>query len=238
MFKAQLNKLIVSQIKHFGPHKVLVLDNVFNNADDMRSYAIAHEAQFKPPPKGSYPGLVLSVNFADDCFRTLYRQEIAHVFSTVPVVKAKHRLGVTCVPEHQLSKIQAQPHTDIQQSSKHIRYLAAVTYLFDQPQLGGTGFYSDCIASDQVVSERVDARDNVASLPSKEVGDLKYITSSTNMFRLDGVSSAAYNRMIVFESTKLHSGHLQSPSLLSSNICSGRLTLNSFFTSLILPNSH
>ena len=221
MFTAKINSAIDSQIIEYEAHKVLVLDNVFSNPDEIRAYAISNESKFQPPKKGSYPGLVLPTKILDLAFQALYQTHIAPVFLTVSAVISTHRFGVTCIPENRLSKAQSEPHRDRTEHSI-IYYLAAVTYLFDQSELGGTAFYSELSASD----EKKQANNRQP----------EYVTSTNERFVLDGVSSAKYNRMVIFEASKLHSGYLMHPKLLSSRIKSGRLTLNSFFSSLRITN--
>ncbi len=227
MFKAELNESIVSNVKHYGHHRVLVLDGVFKNVDEIRSYAIDNALRFAAPRNGSYPGLVLHVQIVDQCFKTLFREHIADFFSTVPVAKAKHRLGITNVAEGNLTRVQCKPHRDVEQSSKFIRELAAVTYLFDQPSLGGTSFYSDVTSQGQL--ESADCNKKKHSGKSLRPS---YIISSNSNFRLDGISPAVYNRLVIFESNKLHSGHIDNPSLLSDDFQCGRITLNSFFSAI------
>jgi hypothetical protein len=56
------------------------------------------------------------------------------------------------------------------------------------------------------------------------------MTESTDLAELLTVVPARFNRLVFYDGSLPHSGHITHPELLSDNVSKGRLTLNFFTT--------
>ena len=124
-------------------------------------------------------------------------------------------------------------HTDPQMSPGHQTF-AGITYLFAEPELGGTAFYRWRAQDIAVRAYQLAAQDNDAALRYLAEHSAafrkapEYMTSSNEIAELLTAVPAKFNRMIFYSGGIPHSAHITRPELLSSDPTKGRLTLNFF----------
>ena len=131
---------------------------------------------------------------------------------------------VTTQPEN-LTPIQTLPHFDTTDPER----LALLHYLHG-PEQGGTAFYRHRTTGFETVSqERLPAYDEALREDVKREGLPRgYVRGSTSLFEQIGAVPAAFNRMVIYRSRTLHSGHIPEDFSFSPQPDSGRLTVNIF----------
>ncbi len=144
-------------------------------------------------------------------------------------------------PPSQLKLLQRIPHFDT--TTPHA--LAAVHYLFDQPQsqlqssgaqqksASGTAFYRhrktgfECITPERELAyyRALESENDGPNLPKANAG---YIQGSTALFEQIGAAHGVYNRIIFYPRHLLHTGIITADTPLSADPRQGRLTISSF----------
>lgn len=140
---------------------------------------------------------------------------------------ASCNFSLVTLPPERLKPAQRIPHVDTVDPLQ----LAILHYLCD-PQLGGTAFYRHrATGFETLTAERLDRYRNVldAELQSAPAPPA-YIDGDTPQFTRTRLVDAAFNRVVVYRSRTLHSGHIPHPAALSSDPRKGRLTANIFLT--------
>ena len=133
----------------------------------------------------------------------------------------------------ELSEMQRICHTDPNPSPDRSIY-AGLLYLFENEDLGGTGFYR---YKEQELLKKAAAI--VGHDPDRGLAILQenfptyrkpacYMTGSNEIAELLCTIPARFNRLIFYSGSVPHSGDIAAPELLSRNIRTGRLTLNVF----------
>lgn len=205
---------------------ILIIDDVLNNADDIRAYAIT--CLFGPPAITVYPGLnaPLPPSLIEGLMVPL-RAPLQQIFR-VPAhagLAVNGYLGLVCAEADTLSPRQRLPHVDTTQPS-----LAILLYLSSADQ-GGTGFFrhkksgfETLTPPTQPVYEAILQRE-LADRPPRT----GYPTEAVDGFELIGKVDGQFNRLLIYHGNLLHSG-LVSAERLSPDPTIGRLTLNLFVT--------
>ncbi len=129
-------------------------------------------------------------------------------------------------------------HTDPMPNPGRTVY-AALIYLFEDENLGGTGYYrwKDRDLEENVAAlQRGEADENWEFRP--ENYDMyrkpaRYMTESNEIAELIKTVPARFNRLIFYWGGVPHSGSIVAPELLSTDVRKGRLTLNVFAS--VLP---
>jgi len=219
---------------------VAVIDNFLVTPDDLRAYASRHAKNFTMPPK-SYPGITMAMDAKPmaDIYRFI-RSTLGHHFSFLRGgARFVSILSMTTLQPDELSNLQRLCHTD-PPAAKNRRNFAFVLYLFDNEQLGGTGFYRWKEKPAIIEATALDRDD-----PDKALLFLKerfetyrkppcYITQSTEIAERQDVVSAKFNRLVFYSGDIPHSAQVESPELLTNDPSTGRLTLNCFAS--VRPN--
>ena len=215
------------------------IDDFLLNPEKLVDYAGARADAFVTVER-AYPGVVLPV--PDDGLQALYqfiRNEMSRIFSFC-------RGGIDFYTQFSLATLQPEEFTLIQRlchSDPRLaddrRNFAALLYLFDDPAMGGTGFYrwrdvdfwhemserqrDDPNAGREILEERFRMfRDPPC-----------YMTDSNEAAELLDVAPARFNRLIFYSGDVPHSAFIRRPELLSPDPARGRLTLNCFAS--VLP---
>ena len=213
---------------------VAIIDDFLAAPDELRSYAIKHAEDFAVPKK-SYPGHVMGIDaqpMAEICRSVRFK--LAPEFSFLRGgARFDSMLSMTSLPPDELSNLQRLCHTDPPAASNR-RNFAFVLYLFDDEQLGGTGFYRWKEKSAIIKATALEKED-----PDKALKFLKehfptyqkppcYITESNEIAERLDVVTARYNRLVFYSGDIPHSAQISSPELLTDDLDKGRLTLNCF----------
>ncbi len=188
---------------------------------------LACRTPFSPPPGGFYPGLNAPlprdyVTGLTAAVRPLMEQAFG--------MAASHRVelsgyfGLATEAPDTLAPIQMLPHHD----STNPCQLALVHYLPAGLQ-GGTGFYrQDETGFESIDGSRQPAYSAVCARQTADAGDLnRHVGPHTPGYTLIDSVDAVFNRLILYRTTSLHSGLLET-SRLTQDPTTGRLTANIF----------
>ena len=212
--------------------RILVVDDFMDEVDLLREQAAAM-APFTPEVDTYYPGLRRMIH-EDDA--TTYRHVSEGMAALLPLMTQAYGVErlrpieacfclVTKRPE-EVGIGQHVPHYD----SADPRYFAFLHYLNREPQ-GGTGFYRHRASGfERLNPAREAAYSSVRDRELAQYGPppVGYISDSTDQFERTGFFEAKYNRLLVYQGSVLHSGHIPSDFAYSDNPLAGRLTLNIF----------
>jgi hypothetical protein len=211
-----------------------IADDFLLNPEEVRSHSQANRNAFESPERG-YPGEVLDLlpaHFPEITGFIRSRLSRLFAFARGDIIDSCQVSLTTLQPEN-FSWIQRLPHTDHRRDPGRDNY-ALLVYLFDNPELGGTGFY------------RFRDEKFWQSMAPKQVenpdGGLDFVTTRYPMFleppKYPGASDQAvelltkiqpkFNRMICYSGDVPHSACVPDALLLNNDPASGRLTLNSF----------
>lgn len=141
--------------------------------------------------------------------------------------RASCNFALATLAPDQLSLAQRLPHVDTVDPLQ----FAVLHYLCD-PELGGTAFYRhrstgyETLTPDRLASYQSSLDREVATAPP----GAGYVDGDTAQFVRTRLVEAAFNRVIVYRSCLLHSGHIARPEALSPDPREGRLTANIFLT--------
>ena len=153
-------------------------------------------------------------------------------------IRLKAFLSNVALKPEELSVYHRMCHIDPRIGPKYQTY-AGVIYLFDNPDLGGTGFYRWKNKEIAVNAFRMTSHDHAAALSYLEEHSEvfrkppEYMTSSNDIAEFITSVPAKFNRMVFYNGELPHSGHITHPELLKPDPLKGRLTLN--FFAAVLP---
>ncbi len=220
-------------------HDCVIVDDFLKNPQEIVDFA-AHRAGEFSIPESYYPGLLLDVN--DDVMTYVYRFIRYQMTRHFPFLRGGMDLWtnlsmVTLRPD-ELSTKQRVCHSDPDKSPGRKNY-AALVYLFENENLGGTGFYrwKDFELMQKAAAiEREDPDKCLAFLQEQFATyrePARYMTETNEIAELLCTIPARFNRLIFYSGDVPHSGAITAPELLSTDFRKGRLTLNCFAS--VLP---
>ncbi|WCE04865.1 DUF6445 family protein [Pseudoxanthomonas sp. JBR18] len=228
----------IQQIALPGRAPVVVLDDALLDPEGLRAYALSHREAFSRPAHNAYPGRELRMPDAfsaqlDDAFR-LHARAALGARRTLAMYS---RLSMVTLRPDQLQPGQSICHQDrlLVQGGDRVRghelVAASVLYLFDDPRLGGTSFFAPTRAPAEVARLMADTGRLDPEAFERQYGIAQaYMTRSNAYFQRLATVPARFNRLIFYDASVFHSGHIDHPALLSEDLAQGRLTLNGFFT--------
>lgn len=210
---------------------VLIIDNAVSAPRELVDIA-ANDTRFSDADGADnfYPGRLAPTPLAyvGDLARAL-DPLIREGFSLRGVApgRASCNFSLATLPPERLALAQRIPHVDTVDPHQ----FAILHYLCD-PKLGGTGFYRHRATGFEVLTP-----DRLEAYLSTLDGELTqtppaaaYIGGDTAQFVRTRLVDAVFNRVIVYRSRVLHSGHIPLPEALSADPRRGRLTANIFLT--------
>jgi len=212
----------------------IIVDDFLLNPDELLEYAKTHRSEFEISQR-SYPGEVLDLEPGSvEQISRFWRSRLSRVFSFARSgIKDSCQISLTTLQPKDFSWIQRLPHTD-PRSDPGKENIALLVYLFDNPDLGGTGFYRyrDIKFWESMKPKQVDDPDGGFSIVETRYpmfGDPpKYPSESNQAVELITMVPAKFNRMLCYSGDILHSAYIPDASLLSEDCSRGRLTLNGF----------
>jgi hypothetical protein len=212
----------------------IVVDDFLLNPDEVLEFAVSNQAAFEMPER-SYPGKVLDLDAT--YFRELtrfVRSSLSRVFSFARSdLQDTCQFSLTTLQPHEFSWIQRLPHTDYRRDPGRENY-ALLVYLFDKPEMGGTGFfrYRDEKFWESMAPRQFNDPDGgLETVQTRYPMFLEppvYSHKSDEAVELITSIPAKFNRMICYSGDVPHSACIPDASLLSDDCKTGRLTLNSF----------
>ena len=230
-FDLSVNQRPQIALSHVGTERepVLLVDNLLNDPSAMIETA-TWEVAFTPAgnPDGGYPGLRAPAprKYVEAVVRALSPViERAFDLRGVVLTEAECNFSLTTTPPEQLTVQQRVPHID----TVYPLQFALLHYLC-APEFGGTSFYRHNATGYETLDaargahyEAVRARELAEDAPPQH-----YVTDDSGHFTRIGGCEAQFNRMAIYRSCLLHSGHIRDAGLLAANPRTGRLTANIF----------
>jgi len=237
--KIELNPDFVIEAKHITDSSVCVLiDDFLLNPHDLIEYAKRNRDGFRLQER-AYPGLVLPLEVEIMAvMKRFIRSEMSRVFDFLRGnIKLDANLALATLKPDELSWIQRLCHTD-PRTDPDRRNFASVLYLFDNPELGGTGFYrwKDIEFWQQMSTKQIEDPDAGLDVLQDRFQMFRdapcYITQSNEAAELLDMAPAKFNRFIFYPGDLPHSACISNPELLSKQPDKGRLTLNCFVSAI------
>ena len=216
----------------------VVIDDFLLNPQEAVDYACEQREEFIMHER-AYPGIVLPMDsgFIGNMNRFIQR-EMSRLF---PFCRggidfhAQFSL-VTLQPE-EFTWIQRLCHSDPRLERGRVNF-AALLYLFDNPDMGGTSFYrwkNPEFWQEMAAMQREDPEAGLDLLREKFQmfrDPPCYMTKSNEAAELLDTVPAKFNRLVFCSGDLPHSACIENPGLLSSDPSRGRLTLNCFVSAL------
>ena len=211
-----------------------VIDDFLLEPGAAVDYAVARAGEFESQDRG-YPGSVLPVaNRALGPVNRFIARQLGRLFGFA-------RTDIDFHTQYSLATLQPADFTWIQRLCHQDprleagrRNFATVLYLFDDPELGGTGFYRWRDAdywAEMTAQQRDDPNAGLDELREKYEmfrQPARWMTESNEAAELLDVAPARFNRLIFYSGELPHSAYIEHPERLSADPARGRLTLNTF----------
>ena len=218
-----------------GDHYCVIVDDFLQDPHELIEFAANRAADFSKA-KSYYPGLFIDVN--DDAMKDIYRFIRFQMTEQFPFLgddlKLSTFLAMATFKPGELSGVQRMCHTDPAPDPGRKPY-AALIYLFENEELGGTSFFKYRKKYDLLNEVEAIGREDpdkaleflLENFPTfrKDPG---YMTESNEIAELLRTIPARFNRLIFYSGQIPHSAAIAAPELLSNDIRKGRLTLNVF----------
>ncbi len=220
-------------------HDCVIVDDFLQDPYEIVEFAAHHADEFAVA-ESDYPGLLFDVNA--NAMTDIYRFIRSKMTKHFPFLRGDMTLWtylsmVTLQPD-ELSTLQRLCHSDPSTSPDRTIY-AGLVYLFENEHFGGTGFYrwkKRELMRKAAAIEREDPDRGLTFLQENFPTYREpacYMTGSNEIAELLCTIPARFNRLIFYPGIVPHSGAINAPELLSSDIRKGRLTLNCFAS--VLP---
>ncbi len=207
-----------------------VIDDALVDPQALVDWADAH--LFEPPVTNAYPGQVMGVppNLSAS-LDAWFAQHLRSRMGARRTLDMYTRLSMVTLQPEALRPCQWLCHKDRTALDPRTGLMAAsVLYLFKDPALGGTSFYEARGTEAETEALLADAQvlDNAAFAQRYGVSP-GYLTASNAHFEQVAHVPARWNRLIFYDGGLFHSGHIAQPERLTTDVHTGRLTLNGFF---------
>jgi hypothetical protein len=216
----------------------VVIDDFLLNPQEAVVFACERAADFIGLER-SYPGIVLPVDNAllGDLNRFIQR-EMSRLFPFCRGGIDFHtQFSLATLQPEDFTWIQRLCHSDPRLEPGRVNF-AALLYLFDPPEMGGTAFYqwkNPEFWQEMTARQRDDPNAGLDVLQEKFQmfrDPPCYMTKSNEAAELLDMVPAKYNRLVFYSGDLPHSAFIENPELLSSDPAQGRLTLNCFVSAL------
>ena len=219
----------------FEDQYCVIVDDFLQDPHELVDFAVSQASEFSMPERGNYPGPLFRVD--GDAMTVIYQFIRSKMTKHFPILRGRMVLWTflsmaTTRPDN-LSHRQRICHTDPTSAPNRTCY-AALVYLFENEDFGGTSFYRwrepELVLKAKAI-EREDPDKAKAFLQEhfptyREPA--RYMTGSNEIAELLCTIPARFNRLIFYSGNVPHSAAITAPELLSTDIRKGRLTLNVF----------
>ncbi len=220
----------LSTIDVGGPRPCVVADDALVDPQALVELSAAHRASFARADGSAYPGLELPLPASVvERFCEHYLAQGSALHGVGQVLRAQGRLSLVTLQPQELSAIQRVCHRDRLFARPGECAIAAVLYLYADPELGGTSFFRPRLDAERTEElMRALARDDEAAHARLAGQGPGYLTRSSPHFELTATVPARWNRLIWYDGSQFHGSHVEHPQRLSPDPSRGRLTLNLF----------
>jgi len=233
--------LEITMVQVTAQHACAVVDDFLLNPEQLVDYACSRADDFEPQER-AYPGTVLSVSNAEVAqINHFIQSEFSRIFNFCRGgIEFYTQLSITTLQPRDFSWVQRLCHCDPKLANGRKNF-AALLYLFNRQELGGTGFYrwKDSKFWTEMAALQEDD-------PNAGLKDLQqqfqmfrdppcYMTGSNEAAELLDFVPARFNRLVFYSGDLPHNAFIKNPELLSTDPAKGRLTLNCFAS--VLPKN-
>lgn len=235
----KLNPNLEIQASQVNDQQVcVVIDDFLLDPQEAVAFACEHAGEFINLER-SYPGIVLPVDnlLLGDLNRFIQR-EMSRLFPFCRGgINFHTQFSLATLQPEDFTWIQRLCHSDPRLEPGRVNF-AALLYLFDQPEMGGTAFYrwkDPEFWQEMTVRQREDPSAGLDVLQEKFQmfrDPPCYMTESNEAAELLDRVPAKYNRLVFYSGDLPHSAYIENPGLLSPDPARGRLTLNCFVSAL------
>jgi len=238
--KLEINpRLEITMVEVTRQYHCAVIDDFLLNPGDAVDFACERAGKFIQPER-AYPGGLLPVGKREaGALHQFIQKEFSRLFSFCRGGIDFHtQFSITTLQPRDFTWIQRLCHTDPKLASGRLNF-AALIYLFDNPELGGTGFYrwKDPEFWAKMASGQLDDPHAGLDILQERFRMFRdppcYMTASNEAAELIDKVDARFNRLIFYSGDLPHNAFIKRPELLDSDPARGRLTLNSFAS--VLP---
>jgi hypothetical protein len=235
----QINPNLEIQASQVADGQVcVVIDDFLLNPGEAVQYACAHADDFVMLER-SYPGVVLPVdNLLMQDINRFIQREMSRLFPFCRGGIDFHtQFSLATLQPEEFTWIQRLCHTDPRLQPGRVNY-AALLYLFENEEMGGTGFYrwkEPEFWQEMTIAQRDDPDAGMEVLRDKFQmfrEPARYMTESNEAADLIDVVPAKFNRFVFYSGDLPHSAYISRPDLLSDKPSEGRLTLNCFVSAI------
>jgi hypothetical protein len=207
---------------------IVVIENYLKDAE--RLAEAAWSAEFRPVEGVAYPGARTPL---PDRYHATFRRHLARSlceifgFGLSDIVRSQGDFSMVTVRPENLQAVQRIPHIDGTEPTM----IAGVHFLCSSDK-GGTSIYRHRRTGYENVTE---ARRNLylrtLSEEARAMGPppLAYIYGETPQFQRIASFDAAFNRVLIYRGSILHSGNIAPDFDFDPNPRTGRLTANTFY---------
>jgi hypothetical protein len=216
----------------------VVIDDFLLNPQQVVDYACEHRGEFIMLER-AYPGLVFPVE--NELLREMNRfiqREMSRLFPFCRGgINFHTQFSLATLQPEEFTWIQRLCHTDPRLAPDRVNF-AALLYLFDNPDMGGTGFYRwiDPDFWEEMAALQREDPDAGLDLLQEKFQMFRdqpcYMSESNEAAELLDRVPARFNRMVFYSGDLPHNASITHPELLSSDPAEGRLTLNCFVSAL------
>lgn len=216
---------------------VLIIDGALANPDAVIAAAAESIDTFRINMRNNYPGpeqVLPPAAFLAARDFLLQRQAPALLGLGEMLPEGHARMSIATQSPGTLYPNQRMCHTDDKTCPADQCPLAAVVYLFRDPDLGGTGFYRYRDGVDAAAVWRsylqadAEGKARIAQQYPVVASPPAYLTASNEFVEQLKVVQPAFNRMLVYRGDIPHAAHLPHPEKLTRNPRHGRMSLNYF----------
>ena len=216
-------------------HDCVIVDNFLQNPHEVVDYASRHADRLQMRPRGSYPGkqFLLDHDALTDVYRFVRTNMPRRFRFYRGDMKIWASLSLATAQPDELCGFQLLCHVDTNPHPDRPIF-AGIVYLFDDQDLGGTGFYrwiDPDLRQKATVLEDENPGSGLAFLRERFptlATPAAYLTGSNEVVENLCTIPARFNRFIFYSGAVPHSAAITAPEKLSADPSNGRLTLNVF----------
>jgi hypothetical protein len=220
-------------------HDCVIIDDFLQNPHELVEFADRHAGDFSIPDS-QYPGVLYRVD--GDAMTDIYQFIRSKMTKQFPFLRGDlilwTYLSLVTVQPNELSNRQRACHSDPERRPGRKIY-AALLYLFENEDLGGTGFFRWKNYELMLKAAAIDREDPQKGLVFLQEHfptfrePARYMTESNDVAERLCTIPPRFNRLVFYSGDVPHCAAISAPELLSTDVRKGRLTLNIFAS--VLP---
>lgn len=213
-------------------HDAFVIDDALTQPMRWVALAAQHREAFASAPHNAYPGGELRLPDAlSERLDAFFATHVRGLLGARRTLRMYSRLALATRQPSALEPRQWICHRDRLDTAADRLVAACVLYLFEDPALGGTVFFTpkrDAQATAVLVHESGALAP--AAFAAKYGIVPGYMTASNTWFERTGAVAARFNRIVFYDGGAVfHGGDIGAPERLCDDPRRGRLTMNGFF---------